>query len=1167
MSLVNLNLSVGYHNIEGLHHAVLGCKIHDYITFINDIEILAETWSECETCRNTLSVGDYKIISNIDPVKKGARGRKSGGIRIFCKSYFEKHIEVVKTTEKYAWLKINKDIFYNMSDSVMLCAIYSQPYRSTYYSDDAWDELEGDIVRLTSNGKPFAIIGDMNGRVGTESEFQSINKHDHDQDPSLLCTSRDISETPRNNCDKKDPCYVGRMILELCKSYDMQIGNGRTKGDFLGNYTHHNKNSGQSTVDLALISDALFTKINDFQVLPQPVFSDHCKIILTINNLKPPEKAMENKYNWREASVGYKWDKDSPEKLRNALESITISNLVDECKTHITNKEIKTAGILIQDIFIKAADTVLEKKKSSVQKSRNGKRKKPIKKWFDEDCLRLKKETNSHANKKHKTPWNTQIQTQHRHVLKKFRAMCRAKKVEFWKEEARKIENLQGNNIEFWKKWKNIGEEYTNKDQFPEDIDGKKWENFFRGLFTEEKGDIESILSKDTKPTNIMLNAKITKEELIRIIKSLKKGKAVGNDRIANEFLQVCPDKILDTLLDYLNLNLEVGKTCADWCIGIISLIHKDGPRDDPNNYRGICVMNALLKVLCTLLNERLTDYCEEAKLIDIAQIGFKRESRTTDHTFTLKTVVNKYVVDKEGQKLYACFVDFQKAFDSVWHDGLFRKLENLGINGNFLNLIINIYKHTKCAVKINRSTTQFFDYNKGVLQGNPLSPILFNLFINEIFKTVKNEDSMLTLDDTHFFNALMYADDLILLSPTAEGLQQSLNSLGAFCQTWKLNINIKKTKCMTFSNGHLKKLTTFYINNTPIDHTTTYKYLGITIKSIKCSFKPTLDDLSTRANKAIYALRAKLPFKALPIKTLLKVFDACITPILLYGSELWEPYTALDWKKWEESKIERVHTQFLKRLLGVNTSTTNVMARAELGRHSLQELITRRCIRYITHVEGKDEEYLCRQAYKYELDQINELNERPNLLDKLITMQKIPYQDICIVDSEELKARVREEFDIAWKTQLESYSKSVTFQTFKDKVKFEPYLEEIKNRSHRVAMTKFRLSDHCLMIEKGRHRRPIIPRDQRYCPFCPGQIEDETHFLTQCIGYDREELLINITPHVQNYVNLNPNAQLVYLMTQEDHLITYKLALTINKWLTERKQFQDDLAWLDQFF
>ena len=159
----------------------------------------------------------------------------------------------------------------------------------------------------------------------------------------------------------------------------------------------------------------------------------------------------------------------------------------------------------------------------------------------------------------------------------------------------------------------------------------------------------------------------------------------------------------------------------------------------------------------------------------------------------------------------------------------------------------------------------------------------------------------MITLDDTHFFNALMYADDLILLSPTEEGLQKSLDSLGAFCQTWKLNINVKKTKCMTFSNGHLRNLPTFRINNSPIDNTTTFKYLGITIKSIKCSFLPTLEDLNSKANKAVYALRGKLPFKALPIKTLLKVFDTCIQPILLYGSELWEPYLInTDCMKWE---------------------------------------------------------------------------------------------------------------------------------------------------------------------------------------------------------------------------------------------------------------------------
>ena len=95
-------------------------------------------------------------------MKIGRRGRKSGGIRILCKSFFEKHLEIIKITEKYAWLKIDKNIFYGMSDDVMLCAIYSQPYKSPYYSEVTWDELEGDIVKLTSNGKPFAIIGDMN---------------------------------------------------------------------------------------------------------------------------------------------------------------------------------------------------------------------------------------------------------------------------------------------------------------------------------------------------------------------------------------------------------------------------------------------------------------------------------------------------------------------------------------------------------------------------------------------------------------------------------------------------------------------------------------------------------------------------------------------------------------------------------------------------------------------------------------------------------------------------------------------------------------------------------------------------------------------------------------------------------------------------------------------
>ena len=160
---------------------------------------------------------------------------------------------------------------------------------------------------------------------------------------------------------------------------------------------------------------------------------------------------------------------------------------------------------------------------------------------------------------------------------------------------------------------------------------------------------------------------------------------------------------------------------------------------------------------------------------------------------------MNKYIIDsddkrKKTKKLYACFVDFQKAFDSVWHEGMFRKLENLGINGNFLNLIKHIYKSMTCNVKIDNKCTQSFRYEKGVQQGNPLSPLLFNLFINDIFQAVSNND-MITIDNVNYFNTLMYADDLIILAPTHRALQKSLDGLYSYCEKWQLNINMKKTK------------------------------------------------------------------------------------------------------------------------------------------------------------------------------------------------------------------------------------------------------------------------------------------------------------------------------------------------------------------------------------
>ena len=311
------------------------------------------------------------------------------------------------------------------------------------------------------------------------------------------------------------------------------------------------------------------------------------------------------------------------------------------------------------------------------------------------------------AKNKHCRPGNVFLQQLHRDVMKEYTKVCRQKKESFWKDEYEKINMLAADN--FGK----IGKKWARTKSTPNhiDLEGKRCEEHFKALFTKIDADIEKVLCKVSHPSNEYLNREFTLEELKIVIKTLINKKAVGPDSIPNEFIKAAPPELLNLLLKYLNLNLKRGMTCSSWCLDLLTLIHKDGAKDDPNNYRGICIMNALLKILCTLLNNRLVTFCDDRQLINKVQIGFKKLCRASDHIFTLKAVVNKYVTDTNvrGKKLYTCFVDFQKAFDSVWHEVLFRKLENNKLNGNFASLLRNIYKSTKCAVKINGKSTQFF--------------------------------------------------------------------------------------------------------------------------------------------------------------------------------------------------------------------------------------------------------------------------------------------------------------------------------------------------------------------------------------------------------------------------------------------------------------------------
>ena len=529
------------------------------------------------------------------------------------------------------------------------------------------------------------------------------------------------------------------------------------------------------------------------------------------------------------------------------------------------------------------------------------------------------------------------------------------------------------------------------------------------------------------------------------------------------------------------------------------------------------------------LLNNRVQVHCNQQTIINKNQIGFIKNHRTSDHLLTLKAVVKKYVTIGKN-KLFACFIDFKKAFDSVSHKGIFECMEKIGFSGKELELMKDIYKKTKCAVKVNDKTTEFFNYTKGVRQGCPLSPILFNIYVNEIFNLVnENNDSNIYLDNTKV-NALMYADDLILLSETREGLQNLINKVNDFCTERKLNINAKKTKVMVFNRGNKLIKANLFCNTTLLENVKTFKYLGITVSAKNCSFSPTIDDLSTRANRAIFALNNKIKLSLIPPKLALKIFNAQIAPILLYGSEVWGPYMNYDYVNWDKSKIERTQTQFLKRMLGCSYSVSNNMTRGEVGVRPLLVQVIKRVISYIDNIKKRNSS-LVNVAFQCEL------NVEPNTV-ALLNKFELNANDLYDKSKFQVKKICDDNYDRYWSRTISESPKALSYNLFKNNVCFEKYLSQIKNISHRKAMSRFRLSNHSLLIEKGRHLRPPLERNDRKCFICKREVENEKHFLITCPLYEnqREILFQTCRENSRHFDSLTSEEdKFIFIMTNED--------------------------------
>lgn len=277
-------------------------------------------------------------------------------------------------------------------------------------------------------------------------------------------------------------------------------------------------------------------------------------------------------------------------------------------------------------------------------------------------------------------------------------------------------------------------------------------------------------------------------------IRNLKKNKAPGEDEILNEFIKILNQEKRIELLDLMNDLWKTGKIPNSWRISEIITIHKNGPTSEPGNYRGISLLSNLYKLMANILNKRLRIWCEAEKIFSESQAGFRQLHSTGNNIFILNSLINEKLKRKKG-RLFTMFIDIKAAFDSVNRAKLMKKLEDIGLKGRFLRFIANSYKQTICRIKVNGSTSEDFFTSRGVRQGCPLSPLLFNIYIENLDKELERKKEGGTVIGQAKIYCLQYADDIVIVSDDKEGLTSMIKTTSSYIEKLNLEINTQKSK------------------------------------------------------------------------------------------------------------------------------------------------------------------------------------------------------------------------------------------------------------------------------------------------------------------------------------------------------------------------------------
>lgn len=1019
---------------------------------------------------------------------------------MYVKDCISNGVKVVRNHfDSVIWLKLDKHFFKTDCD-IYIAGLYVWGENSPAYNVidvDFFTLLQDDINDFQLQGKVI-LCGDWNARVGNGSRpdyiaYDSIVNSIDDDDylPDLPSARRSLDKVCNSH---------GLKLLDLCKSTALRIANGRLGNDHsVGMYTYASR-TGCSVIDYVILGQNDFGCIKNFQINTFCEWSDHAPLsfgILTNTIPDIPDRPQcRTRIKWDDALCG-----DFRRSLIGRLTDFnSIVNQTDISDGNSVNSCIEKFTAVIKEVasplFSKTTytDTASKPRLSANQVCKKAE-------WFDEECRTAK-----HAYFNALNSFNSCKTDENRinmfNVKAVYKSLVKKKKRNFEGNKIKEIVKLKhAKPREFWKLFSKRNKNVSN---IPLNDFFEYFSNMHNDLFNVQDRESEYFCQNNDFDSNNCtfeeLDIPITLAEVEFVIRSLKRNKSFSCDQLLNEYFIESFDILSGHIVDIFNAILNSGVFPRQWTEGILVPLFKKNDPNDVNNYRGITLVSCFSKIFTGVLNNRLNKWAESNDVLSDSQFGFRKGRSTIDAIFVLNSIIQKVL--KEKGRLFCAFIDLKKAFDSVYLNGLWFKLFNLGLNGKILRVLKDMYTKVKTCVRGCNSYSDFFECAIGLKQGEVLSPALFSLFIEDLELFLQNDQTCgLTFDDITFI-LMLFADDMVILGKDKDDLQTSLHLLETYCHKWGLQVNTDKTKIVVFrKRGGLLNDEAWTYKGSNLEVVSNFNYLG-TIFNYTGNFALNQETLVGKGLKAMNCLihnTKRYPFKP---KVMCQLFDAFVGSILSYSCEIW------GFGKCKE--IERIHLKFCKYLLKVKSSTCNIGVYGELQRYPLYISRYTRIIKFWCHIINSDN-ILVNKLYSSLVDACSigvNTNNWAKSVKSLLDNYGFSYvwNDPFSVNLKtfhlQFKQRVLDVFKQSWYNDIANSRAITLYKYYKLSFDFEHYLN-ILPKKLRMALSQLRLSSHQLRIETGRYAQNRVDREQRICTLCnKSDIEDEYHFVLVCPVY-----------------------------------------------------------------